>query len=189
MTPLQNVHDTLESSIARDPVSATRMLPLVYEELRRLARQRLAHEPAGITLQATALVHEAYLRLLANAQQRWDHRGHFFAAAAEAMRRILVERARRKHSPKHGGGRSRLPITDRPAATAERVDVDVIAVDHALRKLERTDPTRADIVMLRYFAGLTLEQTAEMLGMSRTSVARQWSFAKAWLYAEIESSC
>ncbi|MCG8408195.1 MAG: ECF-type sigma factor [Phycisphaerales bacterium] len=175
----------LAASGENDPQCAAKLLPLVYDELRVLARQRLANEPPGLTLQATALVHEAYLRLMRDSDNGWKSRGHFFAAAAEAMRRILVERARKYRGQKHGGGHHRIPLSKIDVAAMEPSD-EILALDEALAKLEVEDKTRSDIVKLRYYAGLTIEQAAELLGISRTTVARHWVFAKAWLYAEID---
>jgi RNA polymerase sigma factor (TIGR02999 family) len=171
-----------------DPRASEQLLPLVYRELRRLAKQRLAREGPGQTLQATALVHEAYLRLVDGREtQRWDSRGHFFAAAAEAMRRILVENARRKRTEKHGGRLERqdLDAIDVAAPTASG---DLLAVDAALTKLEAEDPVKARLVKLRYFAGLTEEDAAAVLGISRTSTQRYWRYAKAWLHSELREA-
>jgi RNA polymerase sigma factor (TIGR02999 family) len=170
-----------------DPGAADQLLPLVYDELRKLAARKLAHEKAGQTLQATALVHEAYLRMVgAAADERWDHRGHFFAAAAEAMRRILVENARRKRSAKHGGGLVRQNLDDIQLAAPE-ICTDLLALDQALTKLAEKDPIKADLVMLRHFAGLTIEQAAQSLGISMTTANRYWAYARAWLHQEIIS--
>jgi RNA polymerase sigma factor (TIGR02999 family) len=165
-----------------DPHAAAQLLPLVYDELRRLAAAQMAREKPGQTLDATALVHEAYLRLVGPADdQRWQNRGHFFAAAAEAMRRILVEAARRKNRLRHGGGlrRGELPA-DGPAVT-HPVE-DVVAVDEALTKLAATDPQAAELVKLHYFAGLTIEQTAGVLGVSVRKAYTVWAYARAWLF-------
>ena len=167
-----------------DTRAADQLLPLVYNELRRLAAQRLSHEQPGQTLQATALVHEAYLRLVGAPDVSWKGRAHFFAAAAEAMRRILIESARRKKRIKHGGGRQRFEL-DEADAVEEPAPLDLIALDEALDKLATEDATKADLVKLRYFAGLTLEQAAEMLEISRATADRYWSYARAWLYNEI----
>jgi len=168
-----------------DPTAAEQLLPVVYDELRKLAAVKLAQEKPGQTLQATALVHEAYLRLVGgDDSQQWANRGHFFAAAAEAMRRVLVENARRKHRLKHGGDRTRLEVelTGLPARMA---DDDLIALDEALEKLHQQDPLKARLVTLRFFAGLTIEQAAEVLSISRVSAFRYWTFARAWLHHEI----
>src|SRR5688572_13066655 len=160
--------------------SSAELLPEVYEELRRLARARLRRESHTLTLQPTALVHEAYLRVDAGAGRRWDGRGHFFAAAAIAMRRILVERARHRHRLKHGGEQHRVDITSEPAASSADPD-DVLAVDGALDQLQRLDSRKAQVVMLRYFAGLTVEETAAALDLSTATVKTEWAFARAWL--------
>ena len=158
-------------------------MPLVYEELRLLAAQKLSHEPPGQTLQATALVHEAYLRLVGDEPQSWENRGHFFAAAAEAMRRILVENARRKKSAKHGGGRSGIDLEGVEAARTE--SDDLVALDEALTRLGDEDPVKATLVKLRFFAGLSIDQAAEALGVSRATAIRHWSFARAWLFHQM----
>jgi RNA polymerase sigma factor (TIGR02999 family) len=174
------------ASIERgDPHAAAQLLPLVYDELRKLAAQRMAQEKPGQTLQATALVHEAYMRLVDDAPDcRWDSRGHFFAAAAEAMRRILVENARRKRSRKHGGGLVRVDL-DEGLLAAPELGEDLLALDAALDRLAETDPTKAELVKLRHFAGLTVEQAAVTLGISPTTANRYWAFARAWLHQEI----
>jgi RNA polymerase sigma factor (TIGR02999 family) len=164
-------------------VAQGELMRAVYDELRQLARQKLAHERPGNTLDATALVHEAYLRLGA-AGQTWENRRHFFAAAAEAMRRILVESARRKHAAKRGGGRSAHELDDDFAALPEISD-DTLAVDEALEKLASIDAQAAQLVKYRYFAGLTIPETAEILGISPRSADRLWSFARAWLHQEM----
>lgn len=174
-----------------DPHAAGQLLPLVYDELRRLAAQKLAHEQVGHTLQATALVHEAYLRLVASPgrpsgqdNEHWDHRGHFFAAAATAMRRILIERARRKQRLIHGGGRKRQALHPDLVAVPEPDD-DLLALDTALNKLAERDPVKARLVELLYFAGLTKDQAAKILGISPSTADRHWVFARAWLRREI----
>ena len=175
------------NAIERGDAKATdEHLPLVYEELRLLAAQRLSHEPPGQTLQATALVHEVYLRLVGNEPQSWENRGHFFAAAAEAMRRILVENARRKKRLKHSDGREKVDLTDADIAIDRQVD-DLLALDEAVAKLAWEDPVKAQLVQLRYFAGLTLEQAAQALSISRATASRYWSYAQAWLFHEINS--
>jgi RNA polymerase sigma factor (TIGR02999 family) len=170
-----------------DPSAADQLLPLVYDELRRLAAQRLAHENPGHTLQATALVHEAYLRLVDVEQaQRWNSRGHFFAAAAEAMRRILVEQARYKKRLRHGGQFQSQPLEEHEPAIAAPVDeVDLLTLNEALDRLEAASPRRAQLVKLRYFAGFTMPEVAEMLGVSRSTAEADWTYAKAWLAREI----
>jgi RNA polymerase sigma factor (TIGR02999 family) len=168
-----------------DPHASEQLLPLVYDELRRLAAQRLAQEKPGQTLQATALVHEAYLRLVGAEQaQRWDSRGHFFAAAAEAMRRVLIDNARRKRRTKHGGDRDRVRL-DEALCLGEAADDDLLALDEALEKLARAEPAKAELVKLHYFAGLSLEDAGQVLGISHRTAKRHWAFARAWLYAAI----
>jgi RNA polymerase sigma factor (TIGR02999 family) len=168
-----------------DPQAAEQLFPLVYEELRTLAAQRLAQEKPGQTLQATALVHEAYLRMVdVDTPQSWNSRKHFIAAAAEAMRRILVESARRKRRLKHGGGRQRQELHPDLVATQEP-DEAILAVDTALAKLAQRDALKARLIELRYFAGLTGDQAAEILGLSPSSADRHWVFARAWLRREI----
>ena len=164
-----------------DRRTAEELLPLVYDELRRLAAQKLAHEAPGQTLPAPALVHEAYLRLVDAPD--WEGRGHFFAAAAEAMRRILVENARRKRSAKHGGGRRRVPL-DEAHRLAESPD-DLLALDDALTKLAAEDAPAAELVKLRVFAGLSVEEAADALGLARATAYRHWTFARAWLRCEL----
>jgi RNA polymerase sigma factor (TIGR02999 family) len=168
-----------------DPLAAEQLLPLVYDELRQLAAQRLAQERPGQTLQATALVHEAYLRLVDVEQaQRWDSRGHFFAAAAEAMRRILVDNARRKKRSKHGGDRQRVDLDSRISLDEE--PADLAALDEALFRLAAHDSPAAELVKLHFFAGLPVERSGEILGLSRASAYRLWAYARAWLRAEVE---
>jgi RNA polymerase sigma factor (TIGR02999 family) len=169
-----------------DPHAAEQLLPLVYEELRKLAAARLDHEKPGQTLQATALVHEAYIRLVdANASRHWNSRGHFFGAAAEAMRRILVENARRRARLKHGGDRCREEFASSEIAAPEVSD-DLLALDQALERLIEHDPQSAELVKLRYFAGMTIPQAAELLGVSSRKADFMWSFARSWLRQEIE---
>ena len=168
-----------------DPAAAEQLLPLVYAELRTLAAQKLAQEKPGQTLEATALVHEAYLRLVdVDQAQRWNSRGHFFAAAAEAMRRILVEQDRRKQAGKHGGGRLRVDLPEDLAAPEGRGD-DLVALDEALSQLERHDPDAARLVKLRYFAGLSHQEAAEALGISRGAADRLWALGRAWLFRQL----
>src|SRR5438105_1312940 len=169
-----------------DPKAAEGLLSLVYDELRKLAAQRLAQEKPGQTLQATALVHEAYLRLVeVERAQQWNSRRHFFAAAAEAMRRILVERARARSSCKRGGGRERLDLEDLEVASPERPE-DLLALDEALTRLAAVEPQAAQLVHLRYFAGQTMSAAADLLGLSLRSTHRLWAYAKAWLLQELE---
>jgi RNA polymerase sigma factor (TIGR02999 family) len=175
------------SAIQRgDPHAAEELLPLVYNELRKLAAQKLTQEKPGQTLQATALVHEAYLRLVgAERTQDWDGRGHFFAAAAEAMRRILVENARRKRGLKHGGDRRRQSLDPDGIAAPEAAD-DLLALDEALTRLAATEPRVAELVKLRYFAGLTIPQAAAQLQISPRTADAWWSYAKAWFQAALQ---
>jgi RNA polymerase sigma factor (TIGR02999 family) len=173
-----------------DPLASEQLLPLVYDELRKLAAQKLAQEKPGQTLQATALVHEAYVRLVDSEKvSRWDSRGHFFAAAAEAMRRILVDNARRKQTGKHGGRSARhdlesvAPAADPPADTD-----DLLALDEALTQFAAVDPAKAELVKLRYFAGLSLEDCAAVRGISPATAKRHWAFARAWLFRAVEGT-
>ena len=169
-----------------DPASSEELLPLVYDELRKLAARKLAHESPGQTLQATALVHEAYLRLVEVERiQSWESRGHFFAAAAEAMRRILIDNARRKQTRKHGGQRSCTAIDKVEIECGATPTEDLIALDEALTKLADEDPIKAQLVNLRYFAGLSVEDAAKVLGISRATADRHWHFAKVWLYCAV----
>jgi len=173
---------------AGDPAAAAQLLPLVYDELRKLAASRIAREKPGQTLDATALVHEAYLRLVEGEQRgsspAWTGRGHFFAAAAEAMRRILVERARRRRRSKHGGGQRRVDL-EAAVSLAEPVSDHLLALDEALTRLEALDATAAKLVKLRYFAGLTMPQAADALGLSLRSAERNWTYARTWLHREL----
>jgi RNA polymerase sigma factor (TIGR02999 family) len=171
-----------------DPHAAEQLLPLVYEELRRLAAQKMAHEGPDQTLQPTALVHEAYLRLVgADDVQRWNGRGHFFGAAAEAMRRILIDQARRKHCNRHGGALTREPFACLEIAVPEP-SVNLLAVNEALERFESIDPPKAELVKLRYFVGLTISEAAEALGISTTTADRHWAYARAWLHTELKRS-
>lgn len=174
----------LEQIRGGDASASEQLLHEVYGELRRLARHKLARERAGQTLQATALVHEAYLRLIGGESPQWNGRAHFFAAAAEAMRRILVETARRKHRVKHGGGQRRVDL-DSECLVGAAPSVDFLALDEALDKLAASDPQKAQVVKLRFFAGLTMPQVAEALGISLATAERHWTFARSWLYAEL----
>jgi RNA polymerase sigma factor (TIGR02999 family) len=180
---MEDVSRILSAASAGDPRAAEELLPLVYEELRKLAAARLAEEKPGQTLQATALVHEAYLRLVGN-EQPWNGRGHFFAAAAEAMRRILIEQARRKRSPKHGGDLRRIELDEAVPVTDESAE-DLLDLDRALTRLRALDPIAVRVVELRYFAGLTMEQTADALGLALRTVERNWTFARTWLHREL----
>jgi RNA polymerase sigma factor (TIGR02999 family) len=171
-----------------DAASAAQLLPLVYDDLRRLAAHRLAHEAPGQTLDPTALVHEAYLRLMGDqGEVDWRGRGHFFAAAAEAMRRILVENARRKHRLKRGGDRARLPLEEAELLAAEPRE-DVLALDEALTELAATDPAAASLVQLRYFGGLSIPDAAQVLGVSPRTAKRLWTFARAWLCEKLQGA-
>jgi RNA polymerase sigma factor (TIGR02999 family) len=168
--------------------AAADLLPLIYAELRRLAAQKLNHEPPGQTLQPTALVHEAYCRLVGAAvESNWSGRGHFFAAAGKAMRHILIDLARRKHSKKHGGGMVRRELSEDLLVASEPCE-DLLALDDALEKMKTVDAVAAELVQLRYFAGLTLDEAAEILGMSSRSAGRKWQYARAWLRDAVENS-
>ncbi len=183
MTDVTRILSAIEQGDSR---AAEQLLPLVYEELRKLAAQRLAEEKPGQTLQPTALVHEAYLRLVGTADKPlWDGRGHFFAAAAEAMRRILVENARRKRGLKHGGGRQRQSLDPEGPAAPQAAD-DLLALDEALTRLAATEPRVAELVQLRYFAGLTIPQAAAQLQISPRTADAWWSYAKAWFQAALQ---
>jgi RNA polymerase sigma factor (TIGR02999 family) len=189
MTEVTRILSAIEQG---DRHAADQLLPLVYDELRKLAGQKLAQEKPGQTLQATALVHEAYLRLVgtgdaAGREQRWDSRGHFFAAAAEAMRRILVDRAREKRCEKRGGSRKRLDIDAIDLATMAAPD-QLLALDDALAKLAGSDPPAARLVELRYFAGLTVDEAGKVLGISTATAYRHWNYARAWLYDELRGN-
>lgn len=176
----RQVTQILEALAAGESQAAEELLPLVYEELRRVAAAQLAQERPGQTLQATALVHEAYLRLVGG-DTSWENRRHFFGAAAEAMRRILVERARRKRRVRHGGGRQRVDLNTAEIAI-EAPAVDLLALDEALDRLAAEDPQKAELVKLRFFAGLSEQEAADVLGISRATAARHWSYARAWLF-------
>jgi RNA polymerase sigma factor (TIGR02999 family) len=182
MTEVTRILSAIEQG---DPRAAEQLLPLVYNELRRLAARRLAREKPGLTLQATDLVHEAYLRLVGGRHEEgWDNRGHFFAAAAEAMRRILIENARRKHREKHGGGRVRIEL-DEASMVCRMPPEDLLALDEAMTRLAADDPVKARLVQLRFFAGLSLEEASEVLGVSAVTAKRYWRYAKAWLHREV----
>jgi RNA polymerase sigma factor (TIGR02999 family) len=176
----------LSASAQGDLHAAAQLLPLVYDELRRLAARRLAQEAPGQTLQATALVHEAYLRLAGDSRDAWDNRWHFFAAAAEAMRRILVEQARRKGRVRHGGGKSRIDLEE-ACSLVESPSDDLLALDEALTRLAALNPLRAEVVRLRFFTGLTMSEVAQTLGISLPTAERYWAFARTWLYAELKA--
>ncbi|HEY1376210.1 MAG TPA: ECF-type sigma factor [Gemmataceae bacterium] len=183
---MADVTQLLASARAGDQAAAGQLLPLVYDELRKLAAARLAAEPDGHTLQPTALVHEAYLRLVGPADAaRWDGRGHFFAAAAEAMRRILVDQARRKRAARHGGGRARIPL-DEAAATGWADGPDLVALDDVLDQLAAANPRAAELVKLRFFAGFTGDEVAQILGVSPRSADLLWAYARAWLFEKLD---
>lgn len=182
MTEVTQILQQIETG---NPEAAQRLLPMVYDELRRLAAQKMSDEKPGQTLEATALVHEAFLRLVdVENQQQWNSRGHFFAAAAEAMRRILVENARRKRRLKRGGDKLRQELIEAEIA-APQIKHDLLALDEALDALSAEDPAKCDLVKLRFFAGLTIEQAAESLGISTSTADRHWSYARAWLFRRI----
>lgn len=181
LTSMTEVTRVLAAIEQGDPGAADQLLPLVYNELRQLAAQKMAQEMPGQTLQATALVHEAYVRLVGGAvDQHWDDRGHFFASAAEAMRRILIDRARHKNSRKAGGGRRRLNLDD-VELTLDEPNNELLALDEALQELEQKHPRKAEIVKLRFFAGLTTEQAAAVLGVSISTAENDWAYARSWL--------
>ena len=183
---MSDVTRILNSIDHGDPKATEELLPLVYQELRRLAAQKMVKEPSGQTLQATALVHEAYLRLVGGESLQWDNRRHFFKAAAEAMRRILIENARRKSRLVRGGGQRRLDL-DEVKLAIDTPQEHVLAVNEALEKLDVEDPAKAELVKLRFFAGLSNEEAANALGLSLRTVNRYWKFARAWLYEELRS--
>ena len=184
---MSDVTQILKAIEHGDPHAAEQLLPLVYEELRKLAAQRLAQEKPGQTLQATALVHEAYVRLVdVDKVQHWNSRGHFFGAAAEAMRRILVEQARRRQADKYGGGRLRVDLPADLAAPEARSD-DLLALDEALGRLEEHDPEAARLVKLRHFAGLSHQEAADVLGISRGAADRLWALGRAWLFRQLST--
>ena len=183
---MSDVTQILSAIEQGDSVAADKLLPLVYQELRKLAAQRLSREAPGQTFQSSDLVHEAYLRLVGDgAQPQWDGRAHFFAAAAEAMRRILVEHARRKKRHKHGGGRLRVEL-EAADFLAKGPSEDLVALDEALDKLIEEDPAKAELVKLRFFAGLTMPEIAQVLRISLATAERHWTYARTWLYAELK---
>ena len=183
MSDVTRILDAIEKG---DPVAADELLPLVYHELRKLAAHKMANEMPGQTLQPTALVHEAYLRLVGNEDKKWAGRAHFFAAAAEAMRRILIDNARRKRAQRHGGGQQRVDLQDvEIAAAAAANDEQLLAIHEALDKLAVKDKAKAELVKLRYFVGMTIEEAAQILGISEPTAKRYWNYARAWLYEEI----
>jgi RNA polymerase sigma factor (TIGR02999 family) len=186
MSDVTRILSQIESG---DPSAAEQLLPLVYDELRKLAAAKLAHEKPGQTLQATALVHEAYLRLVGNGErgQAWDNRGHFFAAAAEAIRRILVENARKKARVRHGGDRNRLDL-EQALSIADDPGDNFLLLHDALNRFSSLEPAKGELVKLRYFAGFSIDEAADLLGISRTSAKRHWAYARAWLLAELHDS-
>jgi len=184
---MSDVSVLLDAIQSGDPEAPAQLLPLVYEELRRLARHRLAHEEPGQTLQPTALVHEAYLRLIGEGREHWDGRRHFFAAAAEAMRRILVESARSKQRLKRGGDRAREPL-EAAELLAPEPQEEVLALNEALTELAATDRAAADLVQLRYFGGLSITDAAQVLGVSPRTAKRLWTFARAWLLEKLQGA-
>jgi RNA polymerase sigma factor (TIGR02999 family) len=191
MDTMNQVTQILAAIDQGDPQASADLLPLVYDELRKLAAARLSHERPGQTLGATALVHEAYLRLLpaqaSAGDQHWEGRRHFFAAAAEAMRRILIENARRKKRQKHGGNRQRIELVEQDLAIDDPPD-ELLDLNEALSKLSAEDPAAAELVQLRVFAGLSIEQAGELLGFSRATAYRQWNYARAWLRCAMEGT-
>lgn len=186
-TEARPVTRLLSAISSGDGGAAEELLPVVYEELRALAQAQMAAENPGLTLQPTALVHEAYLRLVGDEDVRWQNRAHFFGAAARAMRRILVERARRVRRERHGGGRRRVPLDAINAAAPDDPDV-LVELDGALDALESLDPRLSEVVMLRHFAGLSVDETSSALGVSPRTVKRDWQIARAWLYKHISES-
>ncbi|MHC4331887.1 MAG: ECF-type sigma factor [Planctomycetota bacterium] len=183
MTDVTRILNAIERGDAK---AADELLPLIYEQLRLLAAQKLSHELPGQTLQATALVHEAYLRLIQTEDQSWQNKGHFFKAAAEAMRRILIENARRKRTTKRGGNKKRVGLSESILVGTDHTTLDeIIALNEALEKLERKEKLKADLVKLRFYAGLTIEQSAKSLGISLTSAKSYWAYARAWLLREV----
>lgn len=184
---MSDVTQILDAIVRGEKHASEQLLPLIYHELRRLAASKLAQEPPGQTLEATALVHDAYIRLVdSEEEQKWTHRGHFFAAAAEAMRRILVEKARRKHRVKHGGGQQPVELDDERLVCSVPSD-QIVAVDEALERFGQEDPEKAQLVKLRFFAGLNIEEAAEVMGISRATASRHWTYARAWLYNAVSS--
>jgi RNA polymerase sigma factor (TIGR02999 family) len=185
---MSDVTQILSQIESGDPSAAEQLLPLIYEELRKLAAARLAHEKPGQTLQATALVHEAYLRLVdVNQARHWDSRGHFYAAAAESIRRILIEKARRKKRIRHGGSRQRVNL-EQALCLTEEVNDPLLTLDEALTRFAELEPVKAKLVHLRYFAGCSIDEAADFLGISRTTAKRYWVYARAWLLAELNDS-
>jgi RNA polymerase sigma factor (TIGR02999 family) len=187
LVDVSDVTRILEAAQAGDPSAAEQLLPLVYDELRRLAAHKMQHESPGQTLQPTALVHEAWLRLVGDGNKKWDGRAHFFGAAAEAMRRILIDRARRKKALRHGGDQQRAELDDAELSSPENDD-QLLAISEALDKLAARDKLQAELVKLRYFVGMTHEEAAEVLGISTRTAKQYWTHARAWLFKEIKSA-
>ncbi len=184
MTDVTQILSQIEQG---DPSAPEQLLPLVYEELRKLAAAKMAQEKPGQTLQATALVHEAYLRLVGGEKsQPWDSRGHFFAAAAEAMRRILIDNARHKASPMHGGDRRRVELSDICSATSVSAE-DLLAIDEALSRLAQVNPSKAELVRLRFYADMSVPEAAKTLGVSTATAERYWTYARSWLYCDLNA--
>ena len=182
---MSDVTIILQKMGAGDSRAASELLAIVYQELRKLAKSKMAHEYGPQTLQATALVHEVWLRLGADAQPSWQNRAHFFAAAAEAMRRILIDRARRRRAQRHGGGQKRLDIDEVEISDEQRMDDHLLAVNEAVEKLAAEYPQKADLVKLRYFAGFTLEEAAKALNIPEGTAKHWWTFCRSWLYVQI----
>lgn len=184
-TPMKDVTQILGALHHGDPKAASELLPLVYQELRRIAAYKMSNESPGQTLQPTALVHEAWLRLVSTEEQTWQNRAHFFGAAAEAMRRILIDNARRKHAARHGGGQQRVDIDDLDVA-ADTKDDELLAVHEVLDRFAAQHKEEAELVKLRYFAGLTIQEAAQVLNISEPTAKRWWAYARAWLFSEIQ---
>lgn len=184
---MSDITQVLQAIEQGNPKAAEELLPLVYDELRKLAAAKMAGEAPGQTLQPTALVHEAWLRLAGRDKAQWNGRAHFFAAAAEAMRRILVDNARRKRAQRHGGGQQRVDLPEENIAAAAEDD-QILAVSEALEKLEARDKEKAELVKVRFFVGLTIEEAAETLGLSVPTAKRHWAYARAWMHAEINAA-
>jgi RNA polymerase sigma factor (TIGR02999 family) len=182
---MNNVTHLLEAVGQGDPKAAEELLPLVYEELRRLAAAKMAQQPPGQTLQATALVHEAWLRLTGSTRQSWESRRHFFSAAAEAMRHILIDRVRKRQTQRHGGGQQRVDI-DEIELAAPVEDDKLLALNDAIDELQKADPEKAEVVKLKFFVGLSEREAAEVLGVSERTVERRWAYAQAWLFERME---
>jgi RNA polymerase sigma factor (TIGR02999 family) len=182
---VSDVTRILEAVQQGDPKAADVLLPLVYEELRKLAAHKMSQQPPGQTLQATALVHEAWLKLVGSGREQWEGRKHFFSAAAEAMRHILIDRARRRLALRHGGGQQRLDIDEVEVAAPVEQET-ILALNEALAELQKTDPAKAEVVKLRFFVGLSERETAEILGLSERTIERYWAYAQAWLFDRLE---